>query len=418
MPLFESQIQLLAQASERWEAKLAPFFRSCNIFFERDSCPAVSDTLVGLMSENNDKFRKGMSLLYTQPNPQVSSDLIVSSNNSEQSRDYEYLKRHWIMSVEEQGRFSWLDFFKNGNVPRSNTMLLVDRYLFEYKTDDFYRGAINVAEILNAVVPDSLDIDTKYSVLIVIDGNTLLPDHNESKNKDRKISSVNALINNKTITEHVKDALTNIKKDIRDHLRITPNAIRLDFLCIFDAGKEVKGEDKDEARSRKALFRLTHDRRIISNLFTVYATHGLDAARNGKKEKRYIFSNSNQTLLFDALLSGVGNPDQEEIMDSIPVDHVVGFLKNFSKLLNGTSTIHYCCYFSDGLDDEIKRLDINNISTPLFGSLFETELLPHFPKDKNSINITPQDVRLSGTKKNKKYKKKLRPQRPPKQTVI
>ena len=73
----------------------------------------------------------------------------------------------------------------------------------------------------------------------------------------------------------------------------------------------------------KNLYGLTHDRRILSNYFMVNATHGWNAVDYNKQ-----CSKETQTFYYDALFSGIDNPDQAEISNSIPIeiDCIINYL--------------------------------------------------------------------------------------------
>ena len=243
--------------------------------------------------------------------------------------------RHWFVNTRAgKSVFSWEAFFKNGSIQKSNSVIIMDRYLFigvqrdkkgnKYKFVKKYKNSSeNINEILKTIIPGSFSGD--YHILFVFDDEQLVvktPDN--SKSLEKSLCSICQII-----TKGLNKSCS----------------LNLEFLGIHN-GKRIEKKDSPDVKNKKfylqRLYSLTHDRRIISNYFMVNATHGWDALQylNNHTPK----AKETQSFYYDALLSGIDNPDQADISNSIPIDYVQSFVDDFVKALTFAKEGSYYCY--------------------------------------------------------------------------
>ena len=266
--------------------------------------------------------------------------------------DFSPLMRHWFDNTIKNDRcFSWGSFFKEGDIQMSNSIIIMDRYLFktgvienkgtkkEQLDKQYLNGCKNISEILNMTIPKSFT--GEYQVLFVFD--------------DEQV-----VANNSTMPLTLKDALLEICKEITKWLYEKKCSIRFEFLGIHN-GKNFKDSDDEDFRANnqclKNLYGLTHDRRILSNYFIVNATHGWNAVdyRNNKQR-----SKETQTFYYDALFSGIDNPDQAEISNAIPIDYIQSFVNGFVEKLTDAKEGSYCCY-RYSVNAGLEQISINDL---------------------------------------------------------
>lgn len=256
------------------------------------------------------------------------------------------LMRHWFdNTIKGDKCFSWSAFFKEGNLQMSNSVIIMDRYLFKasviknFKTEidqldkQYLNGCKNISRILDMIIPESFT--GEYQVLFVFD--------------DEQIESLS-----------IKDALLEICQEITKRICEKKCSVRLEFLGIHN-GKNFKPSDDEDLKATnyclKSLYGLTHDRRILSNYFMVNATHGWNAVDYKKH-----CSKETQTFYYDALFSGIDNPDQAEIINSIPIDYIQSFVNDFvEKLTEAKEGSYYCyCYSASAGLEQIPISDLQN----------------------------------------------------------
>ena len=258
------------------------------------------------------------------------------------------LTRHWFQNIVKGDRFSWADFFKGGNLPLSNSVIIMDRYLFkvgiqkngdEEKLLPWYdRGKYNLIGILNSIIPN--DFTGDYHALVVFDDSQI-----EQRTKKGKYITV-------------ENALESISQFVHAKLARKKCNLVLEYLAIHN-GKEIHNGASEDAKMEnqflKKLYGLTHDRRIISNYFMVNATHGWDAI-----DKKSL-STETQTLYYDSLCSGIDNPDQLSISDSIPINYIQSFIDLFVDALNNAKACTYKCFkYMDGKIQRVNSEDFCN----------------------------------------------------------
>ena len=273
------------------------------------------------------------------------------------SEELKSLQRHWFESVSKGNRsFTWKSFFKEGKLPASNSVIIMDRYLFTVQTvldrktkkvidlnETFSNGGRNIGEILKAIIPDWFL--GEYHILIVFD--------------DAQIESK---ITNDGRSYKTDEVLKTVSGIISESLEGKKCSINLEYLAIHTGENyDPKSDTKDfidENKFLKDLYNLTHDRRIITNYYMVNATHGWNAIDLGNAKKSV--SKETQLLLFDALCSGIDNLDQIEIRNSIPIDYIEDFIGSFVKKLTRAKVGSYGCYhFSK--EGSIESIGINQL---------------------------------------------------------
>ena len=134
---------------------------------------------------------------------------------------------------------SWKELFNNENKIPSNSIIIVDRYLFGFEKvhrSGYYDGLTNIKEILRSVLPESLSCS--YQVLILFDSNQSTSDN---------YYNFDDLANN----------LDDFKKSL-----CKPYEINIE---IFSVSKGCFNYDE------------THNRKIISNYFICSAEHLIKA---------------------------------------------------------------------------------------------------------------------------------------------
>lgn len=137
---------------------------------------------------------------------------------------------------------SWKELFENGVAVPSNALIIIDRYIFGYENKHksrYYDGTNNIKQIIESVLPDSLDCD--YHVLILFD--------------------INGCTDNDFNLDKVSMGLNRFCKSLGKPYNIIIELYSITNKCSnYDA---------------------THDRRFISNYFIGSASHLIKAFRSG-----------------------------------------------------------------------------------------------------------------------------------------
>lgn len=264
-----------------------------------------------------------------RPDEVASQYGVLAATNSK--KNAKCLKRGWHYDTVHGVDYSWREFlekFHSGATPPSNSLVIVDRYLFaynsEYKTD--YRNGIrNVYDLLSELLPPTFAGD--YQVLIVFDDTAI------SNNASRNVI--------------VRDLQT-IKKNLG-----RPYTITVEVLTIND---EAKG----------GIYAETHDRRILSNYFSLHASHGFSAFLPDEGLESVLICHSttyatwSQRLTFESIFAGIDNEDQD--MTSLPIrtnENTLAQLRQFIEAQSGNHHgFHYYC-------DEKPNLDIERLKNRL-----------------------------------------------------
>lgn len=158
---------------------------------------------------------------------------------------------------------TWAKRMPLGKVLPSNTLILIDRYLFGSENDETLQDSYdNILDMMNAFMPETFD--SEYHICIIFD-----TDHIQ----DRDIKILLGSDKSRDFDEEDrKKAFAKISTNI--------NRIKKDFVKKhgYPITLEILSCDR---RDRKS-YEKTHDRRIISNYFFATASHKLKAFRNGK----------------------------------------------------------------------------------------------------------------------------------------
>ena len=249
--------------------------------------------------------------------------VLAMSGNSINKR---YLTRNWEyrISIEKDNngkarQYSWKEIlgpFHKGKTPPSNALVFVDRYLFSYSNRgkvDYKNGIRNVLAILNELLPDSFS--GEYQILLVFDPKQ---------------------ISDGATVDDVTKGLQSIKKMIRPG-KYLPT---IELLPIrFDYDKEIYSE--------------THDRRIISNYFSIDASHGFSAILPSASRRDDITYTGfgegtyGQKIVFNSHYHGIDKDEEDLNLDALPVtfcDETLRYLNRYYKRKIGSSgAVEYIC---------------------------------------------------------------------------
>ncbi|MDE6522285.1 MAG: hypothetical protein K2L17_05660 [Muribaculaceae bacterium] len=146
-----------------------------------------------------------------------------------------------VDAVRKKKSENWTDILSKDNVFPSNSLVVIDRYLFSNDADASSQDGIdNLYDILNNILPKRLGVE--YHILIVFDDKTLA--------------------NGETF-EIICNKINKLKKRLRG---VREYPITIESVSI------PKGY---------AHYDSTHNRRIISNYFILRVDHSLKAFKNG-----------------------------------------------------------------------------------------------------------------------------------------
>lgn len=178
--------------------------------------------LLDIEKEEADKIQREYGVICQSTSNLKGKIWIKEKNNT-------YISLHKV----NDNKHSWSQVFPSEEMP-SNTLILIDRYLFTNRE----QGIFNVKQILNFALPKHFSKNYPYQILLIFD-----PTKIGGKVDFKKIST----------------ELNSVKK-----------AIRIDRGYNIDL--EVLGVTKDNYD-----YDDTHNRRIISNYYIIYAEHMLKA---------------------------------------------------------------------------------------------------------------------------------------------
>lgn len=235
-------------------------------------------------------------------------------------RTSKYLTRQWKSPrITDKESWSWktvLEKFHKGMTPPSNSIIIIDRYLFSYdggtKTD-YKNGIRNVFGILNELLPASFVGD--YHVLLVFDDTT---------------------ISREATIDDVAKGLQKIKMKLA-----RPYVPTIELLTV---NKDVDIET----------FSKTHDRRIISNYYMIRCNHGFSAIQPSEARKNdidYIGPGKGvwdeQVFYYEGIYAGIDADENDREYSSLPIrscDHTLAFLREYIlKLQSGRKGFVYVC---------------------------------------------------------------------------
>lgn len=239
----------------------------------------------------------------------------VLSTSAKSSKN---LKRHWAKESSAKSAYSWkefLDRFHVGEEIPSNSLIIIDRYLFSPNEGMDYRNGIrNLYAILDELLPKTFSAE--YQILMIFDDTKFA-----TQNKEKQLKKEGRFkeFNEGKLKEVVK-AIQHIKQ------RIRPYIPTIEILTInSEAGHEIYSE--------------THDRRIISSYFSIKATRGFSAFLPEESSKyEIIYTGPNyatwkQQLDFDSIYANIDNEDQDQT--SLPIHSNENTISEIKKYISG-----------------------------------------------------------------------------------
>lgn len=241
------------------------------------------------------------------------------------------LKRQWKYDIEQGKEYSWHDFLKKyhtGAIPPSNSLVILDRYLFSDNTDfgtDYKNGIRNLYSLIYELLPKSFRGD--YHILIVFD--------------ERKISPGATLY------------------DVVDGLQAVKSHLKKPFNIIIEVLTVGMKTDPD-------FYSETHDRRLLSNYFSIHATHGFSAFQPEEADDDIFICETStipswsQRLTFESIYAGIDDEDQD--LSSLPVrtnERSLALLREYVNSLKGNNRGFR--YVRDGLYNQDIRTMKNRL---------------------------------------------------------
>lgn len=181
-------------------------------------------------------------------------------------QDYHLDKDLHLFVTEGEQKHKWSDLKKIAEKIPTNSLLIIDRYLFA--KDVLKDGVANIEHILNSLLPDrhkenfevtimfdSKDLDSKHNIMFLYGKN-----YNSSYNYSKE--------------EVFKKLSERIHKVTEKFHREKDYSIDLHLLSLCDTS----------GTTRVGSYKRTHNRRILSNYYIIRAEHKLGAFRNGNEE--------------------------------------------------------------------------------------------------------------------------------------
>lgn len=166
---------------------------------------------------------------------------------------------HISISKDEKDH-SWNEFLKGINILPSNSLLVIDRYLFSYENDSktsLEDGIDNLFDILKAILPDTFSKSEDYHILLIFDGKEL----NEPKNS-KCLFGDESIHSNDECFEKLAKTLMSKKKELNRNYNILFEIVSL--------------------TSDNYGYADTHNRRILTNYCIIRADHLLKAFKDNK----------------------------------------------------------------------------------------------------------------------------------------
>lgn len=233
-----------------------------------------------------------------------------------------YLTRHFSIRFSENEETSWkiaLSNFHKGKMPPSNALVIIDRYLFQYQPTadgrgvDYNNGIRNIYGILNELLPETFEGD--YQILIVFDSNQI------------------------SQPAGIKDVVRGMQS-LRQTIRKGKYFPTIELLPI-------------RREADKEFYRFTHDRMIISNYYSIRATHGFSAVlpcENRRNDQMYTGSGKgtwSQMLDFNVIYAGIEKDEDDRDLSSLPVifnDEILASLRTYYKTKAASQeAVDYIC---------------------------------------------------------------------------
>lgn len=244
---------------------------------------------------------------------QIQNNYGVICQNCEEMNP-EYLTKGDFTTITIQ-KNTWEDCFLFIKFIPSNTLIIVDRYLFSSEYNETIDDSItNIIDIMNAFMPGSFGAE--YHLCIIFD-----------ETKFRKKDKINF--------ERLSERLNGIKNEFAKKNKYQISLELLSCSCLdYESYKK------------------THDRKILSNYFSVMASHKLKAFRQDKqpilKQKIDLLS-----------LCGKGLSDDFSDLPQIAYEDDINDLRNIVSAANNLVTQEAYRYSCDG-DINIATKNIKN----------------------------------------------------------
>lgn len=220
---------------------------------------------------------------------------------------------------------SWEDFLRGVNKLPSNSLLIIDRYLFTYENDyktTLEDGVDNLFSILNAILPN--DFSDNYHVLLIFDGEEL------SETKNTQILFRDNSIHSK------EDSFKKLSKLLDSRKKL----LKKNYNVIFEL---VSLSSKNYGYSE------THNRRILTNYCIVRVEHLLKAFKNKS-------GTCEQFIDCDTLFSVGIEKNTKSDAPQKAHSNLLMSLKDAFILAKGNADVNYLYAFNKNSDLSIKNL--------------------------------------------------------------
>lgn len=218
--------------------------------------------------------------------------VIFQSVDSLDTKELE-IREDYSLDKKEEG-CNWRDILEPIKNTPSNSLLIIDRYLFADDTLSRHSGIDNIQSILHSILPSTFR--GVYQIIIIFDTKTL---HKECSYED------------------IAKKISKLKKAFKK-----PYSINMSIMGLTEGADYIKDD--------------THNRRIVSNYYWLYADHKLCAfINNFSTASQYITVNS----LYSSLLKKGGRSSASN------KEHTK-LIKKFTKMLK---------YLREQIDNENTR---------------------------------------------------------------
>lgn len=231
------------------------------------------------------------------------------------------LKCSWPGKLQHDTPFNWKSFFNDNGRDMStipnNALVITDLYLF----DQYWKQGIrNLSCMLEEILPESFEFD--YHILIVTD----------------------VACQRKPIDTHI--AVREIQKILDNLRRSYPIVFEVLFIEKIDGKPQTEEEE-----ALCTLYSASHNRRIYSNSFIIYAEHGYNTVINRSGDNR---ARWDQKVEFQCIYHGVDNKQLNN--EDLPVNFIDDYLEKISVIID--KSLNVGNYFING--KEGKSQDIIN----------------------------------------------------------
>lgn len=251
---------------------------------------------------------------------------------------------HLYDTTDPNESFSWSSFLCKP-LPPSNSLVIIDRYLFETKKENikkFYWGAKNLVDLLKTTVPKS-PVDT-YPVVVIFEFDQLVgnPEWKNYISIKECLSLINSFI----------------YRQIKDFSPKMAEKVRLSYIGI----KDPKKGSSDKINAWRNLHNHIHDRFVISSYYWISASGGLSVSTGGSDDN----SNASrwQNVHYMEFLYGAGHPYQK--LTALPLFKIMEYLNKLSELFEAAPSESYVGFFFNKSKKEFVTIEDDfHLRTPL-----------------------------------------------------